>query len=258
MKELCPTSLALAQFAAEGDASPKATVIRTHTAACASCKTILADLEADRRAFLVKHPFTAFWNDLEKRIPARPPFFSRLFRWLNESSALRATIAMAGLATIMIVAVGRETALPQILTKGGVDLQFYVASSKSGGPALGKSGMKLPEGSGLQFVYSAQEPYLLLIGIEADRTVSVYHPSNGSESVSIEIGDRKKLPQAIRWQPKSAYERFYGVFSKQPVKMEEIRNALETPSISGKSIEQIEKLPLPYPQSSAIIYRSAH
>lgn len=258
MNETCPTPLALSQFVAEGDTSGKAPAVRAHAAVCAPCRAVLTDLAAERSAFLVKHPFTAFWNDLEKKIPESPSFFVRFFRWLNESSALRAVVAMAGFAGIMIVAVGRETPPPQILSKGGVDLQFYTASSKSGGPELGKSGMKLAEGSGLQFVYSAQEPFLLLIGIEADRTISVYYPSTGSESDSIESGDQKKLPQAIRWQPKTAYERFYGVFSKQPVKMDEIRKALETPSISGKSIEQIEKLPLPYPQSSAIIYRSVH
>lgn len=253
----CPTSLSLARFASEGDASPQAAAIRAHESVCAPCKAALTELKADRSAFLVRHPFTAFWNDLEKKAPERPSFFARLFRWLNESAALRAAVAMAGLAGIMIVAVGREAVPPQILSKGGVNLQFYVASSKSAGPELGKNGMKLPAGSGLQFVYSAQEPYLLLIGIEADRTVSVYHPSDGSESASIEAGDQIKLPQAIRWQPKTAYERFYGVFSKQPVKIEDVRKALETPSISGKSIEETEKLPLPYPQSSAIIYRSA-
>lgn len=253
MTSQCPTSLTLAQFSVEGDLIPGASGLKAHTAQCRRCAEALVDLEADRKAFLVKHPFSAFWNDLEARKAAPEPIFKRLFRWLNESSALRAAVAMAGLAGIMVVSIGRETPTPQILTKGGVDLQFYVASPQ--GSELGKSGMKLPEGSGLQFVYTASEPYLLLVGVEEDRSVSLYYPSAGTESSSIESGNRKKLPQALRWQPKTSYERFYGIFSKQPVKFEEIKKAIN--DLAGKKIEDAEKLPLPYPQTSTLIYRSA-
>jgi hypothetical protein len=260
MTPKCPKPLDLVTYflegGKEGGTLEGGSAIDAHVRDCASCQAQLQELEIDRKAFLVRHPFSTFWNDLEKKTAVGPSPLMRLWRWIAASGVLRTAVAAAGVAGLVIVAIGRDDRPPQILSKGSGGIQFYVVAPQGGHapqggePELGKSGMTLPGGSSLQFVTTAQEPYLLLVGVEADRTLSVYYPSGGSESAPIQAGDRKKLPQALRWEPQSAYERFYGIFSKEPVKVEEVRKGLE-----GITIEQSVNLPLPYPHASVILYR---
>ncbi|HSA58260.1 MAG TPA: hypothetical protein VLJ37_01070 [bacterium] len=248
MKDDCPRPLDLVNAFLEGNGKWDG-----HVRACPSCAGQIRELEADRKAFLIKHPFSSFWEGLEKRREKRPSAFGRFWDQIRSSGALRAAAAMASVAAIMFLVYHRPTPPapnPEILSKGGVDLGFYVASATGGEAERGKSGMAVPAGTALQFVYSAGDPYLILIGVEADRSLSVYYPSSGTESASVASGSQKKLPQGLRWQPKTGYERFYGVFSKTPVKLEEIQKALE-----GIAIEKSAKLPLPYAQASVILYR---
>jgi hypothetical protein len=249
MTDKCPKPLELVTTFLEGggDWEP-------HVRGCPSCSAQIRELEADRRAFLTRHPFSSFWEGLEKR-RKHSSALGRFWEQIRSSGALRAAAAMASVAALMFLVYHRPTPpapAPEILTKGGVDLGFYVASASGGEAERGKSGMSLPSGAALQFVYTSPSDasQLLLIGVEADRTVSVYYPSSGVESAAAEGGAQKKLPQALRWQPKSAYERFYAVFSKTPVKREDVQKALE-----GASIEKSAKLPLPYPHASVILYR---
>lgn len=246
--EKCPKPLDLVTAFLEGAGKWDA-----HIRACPSCAGQIRELEADRKAFLAKHPFSSFWEGLERRRGLRSSVVGRFWEHIRSSGALRAAAAMASVAAILFLVYHRPTPpapTPEILSKGGVDLSFYVASATGGEAERGKSGMAVPAGTALQFVYTAGDPYLLLIGVEADRSLSVYYPSAGTESASVTPGSQKKLPQGLRWQPKTGYERFYGVFSKAPVKLEEIQKALE-----GIAIEKSAKLPLPYPQASVILYR---
>jgi hypothetical protein len=248
----CPKPLEIVTYFLEGGS------LEGHVRACPACSAQIQDLEADRKAFLVKHPASAFLADLEKRRPAKSGFGSVLGHIFG-SGSLRAALAMAGAAALMIVVIGRFDRSPEILSKGGVDLRFYVGGAAGREPEAGANGMKLPPESVLQFVYStsANQSQLLLVGIEENDDLSVYYPSGGAGSASVESGDQKKLPQALRWQPKTGYERFYAIFSKEPVSTEEVRKALDRLKTSGKSVEQSSRLPLPYPQASTIIYRKA-
>jgi hypothetical protein len=256
--EKCPRPLDLVRHFVESGQGPSASV-EAHVRGCAACKAQLVELEADRKAFLVSHPFSSFWEKVEERRSRRPSRIADFFKNIGASGTFRAAAAMAGVAALMIVVIERYDRVPEILSKGGVDLRFYVAETKGGEPTPGKSGMALPTETGVQFVYSAskEEAQLLLVGVEADGTLSVYFPSNGAQSAPIEPGDQKKLPQALRWQPKTAFERFFAIFSKEPVSADDVRKAMEQLKASGKSVEQITKLPLPYPQASTIIYKKA-
>lgn len=251
MTEGCPKPLDLVSYFHDGGK------LESHARGCEACSAQLRELEAERKAFLVSHPFSAFMADLEKRRPQKASggFLKSIF----SSGAFRAAVAMAGVATLMIVVIGRYERTPEILSKGAVDLRFYVSEAAGKQPAPGKNGMTLPADSALQFVYSttSEDPKILLVGVEADGNLSVYFPSGGDQSVDVPVGDQQKLPQALKWEPKTGYERFYAVFSKTPLQVSEIRKALDQLKTSGKSVEQTSRLPLPYPQASTIIYRKA-
>lgn len=253
MTEGCPKPLELVTYFHDGGR------LESHVRACASCAAQLRELEAERKAFLIQHPFSSFMADLEKRRPQKSSGLGVFLKTIFLSGAFRAAVAMGGVAALMIVVIGRYDRTPEILSKGAVDLRFYVSESAGKEPAPGKNGMTLPPNSALQFVYSttADQSKILLVGVEADGTLSVYFPSGGEESVDVPAGDQKKLPQALKWEPKTDYERFYAVFSKDALNVSEIRKALDQLKTSGKSIEQTSRLPLPYPQASTILYRKA-
>jgi hypothetical protein len=262
--EKCPRPLDLVKYFLEGGAtsSPEST-IEDHVRGCAACQAQIRELAAERKAFLVNHPFSSFWEKLEESRSKRSFGLASALKHIFSSGTFRAAVAMVGVAALMIVVIGRYDRSPQIqpeiLSKGGVDLRFYVAAPNGGEPAPGKNGMTLPPESSLQFVYSAspQESQLLLIGVEENGSLTVYFPSGGDQSAPIASGDQKKMPQALRWKPaaNSSFERFYAVFSKTPVAVDEIRKALDLLKASGKSVEQTATLPLPYPQASAVIYK---
>lgn len=259
MTQKCPKPLDLVTYFLEG--SSEGGGLGEHVRSCPSCQTQIQELEAERKAFLVRHPFSSFWHSIEERTSRRPSALSRFWKSLISANGLRAAAATASVAVFMIIVLGRfgqtPTRSPDILTKGGVGIDFYVASTDGNPPTRGKSGMSLPTGSALQFVYSTSAPdnQLLLVGVEADGTLTVYHPFNGSSSVSVKLGNRVNLSQALSWQPQSAYERFYAIFSKEPVQVEDVRKALKDLTSSGKTVEQTSKLPLSYPQASVILYR---
>ncbi|HEX5036485.1 MAG TPA: hypothetical protein VFX30_04950 [bacterium] len=252
----CPKPLQIVTYFLEGG-SPDG-LMDGHVRACPACSAQIQELEADRKAFLVKHPFSSFMADLEKRRPARTGL-GDVFKRVLGSGVLRAAVAMAGVATLMIVVIGRYDRTPEILSKGGVDLRFYVGGAAGRDPEPGSNGMKLPPESAVQFVYStsADQTQLLLVGVEQNGALSVYYPSGGTGSATVEAGDQKKLPQALRWQPKTDYERFYAIFSKDTLTLDAVRKALDQLKTSGKSVEQTARLPLPYPQASTILYRKA-
>jgi len=231
----------------------------SHMLGCSACSAQIRELDVDRKAFLAKHPFSSFMADLKKRRVPKEGRFGAFLKGLMSFGPFRTAAAMAGVAALMIVVIGRYDRAPEVLSKGGVDLRFYVAGAHGDGhePEPGTNAMKLPAETALQFVYSTSpdQSQLLLVGVEQNGEFSVYFPSGGDESATVESGDQKKLPQALRWQPKTDYERFYAIFSKDPLKVDAVRKALDQLKTSGKSIEQTSRLPLPYSQASTIIYR---
>ncbi len=243
----CPSRIRLERFFFEGRSQGE---LETHVEGCASCREILADLEADRRAFLTRHPFAQIEGRLEEK--RNKAFLTKLGRWLTPSRALKSGFVLAGLACLMAIVVWRQPSpSPDILSKGGTSLTFYVSSNGSSEKAQrGNDGMSLPAGTGVQFVYSTTEgKFLYLAGVEKDGAFSEYY--NGP----ITPGSMVKLPQALLWQPKSAYERFYALFSAEPISAESVRSVVAKLVQDGKSIEQAPKLPLSYLQASVLLHR---
>lgn len=249
MKSSCPSKLALERFFSEGPESRRSADLEAHIGGCGSCRAQLADMAAERRAFLTRYPFEKFRNVLEAR--KRRSSLARLREWLAPGGALKAAIAFAGVAGIMVFVVWQQNHGPEILTKGGIELSLYI--SPSGSPEKverGKDGMSVPSGTAVQFVYSAaDQKHLRLVGVEANGSVSNYY--NGPTAP----GAKVKLPQALLWQPQSDSERFFAVFSLQPIAPEDIEAAARKIAQEGKSIEQTTKLPLPYPQVSILLHR---
>ena len=258
MKENCPPIIKLEAYFLEGADSKTFETLKPHINACTDCEDVLRDLETERDAFLQRYPFSRFSAESDAK---RRPLWKRALEWLPAPRTFGASLALTGLAGVLVLTLWqKQPAEPTILVKGGVGLSFYAATGTNAKVEAGKDGMTLPEGSQIQFVYSNENnPYLLLVGVEEDGTITAYFPADASaptaESATASTGSRVKLSQGLRWEPKSASERFYAVFSQQPVLIDEIRKAVAEVSARGKTVEQTPKLPLPYPQASILLHR---
>jgi hypothetical protein len=243
MKSNCPPKIVLEGFFYDGRFPEDA---EDHVASCAACQEKIRLWTEERGVFLQKYPFQRLWESVEER-KKRFHFWEILF-----PVPFRTALALTTLAGIVVFVVWQDRQPPDLLTKGGVGLGFYVAHQ--GEIQKGHDRINLAPGDDLQFVYSVdRERFLLLFGLESDGTFTVYFPHGGSRSAQVETGKNQRLPQAIRWQPRSPYERFYAIFSGEPIPLAEVQTAVK--SLPNKSIEETARLPLPYPQASVIVYR---
>jgi hypothetical protein len=243
MKSNCPPKIVLEGFFYDGKFPEDA---EDHIASCDACREKVRLWSEEKKVFLQKYPFQKLWDTFDKRKR------SRSWGWIPFPPAVRTALAFAAIGGLAVFAVWQSRQPPEILSKGGAGLGFYV--SHEGQVRRGENGMTLPAGDDLQFLYSTDEGrFLLLFGVEADGTLTVYHPHGGDLSAPVEPARKNRLPQAIRWRPQSPYERFFALFSDKPVSVEEVKTVLR--SLSDKSVEEMSRLPLPYPQASVIVYR---
>lgn len=246
MKTDCPPKLVIERFFFEGKGDDG---VKNHVEECPSCRGKLLLLQKDREDFLKKYPFELLWKKIGFR-REKGRFWERWFLPVP----LRAGLALATISGLMILALWQQGRLPEILSKGGVGLNLTVAHE--GVSTRGTDGMSLAPGDHLQFVYSTgQERFLLLFGIEANRTLTVYYPYGGSSSAPVSPGKDKPLPHAIQWRPSSPYERFVALFSEEPISLREVEEALGKTFEERKSVEKLKRFPLPYRQVSILLYR---
>ncbi len=251
MMERCPPKIAVEAFFLEG---LDLLGLKGHVQACPACGEIGKALEAQRDVFLQRYPFSRLLTEIG---PQQRSFIRKTFDRFLAPRAFWAVLATAGLAGLMLVTLRPENPTePQIQVKGGVGLSFYAAPALQGKVEPGKDGMDLPAGAQLQFVYSNMEsPYLYLVGVEENGAITAYFPDRGVLSGPVQTGSKIKLPQGLSWEPKSAYERFYALFSREPVPIGEVRAAVSQLASEGKTVERTTKLPLPYTQASIIVNR---
>lgn len=242
MKSNCPPKIVLEGFFFGGQLTEE---VEDHVGSCPDCQAKLERWSSEKETFLRRYSFDRFWD-------ARRP--KRIWERYFLSTPLRATVVFGTLAGLMFFTVWTSRRPADLSVKGGVALSFYVAEGES--LEAGKDRMALPEGSEIQFVYSVKrEKYLLFMGFEADRTFTVYFPEGGEQSGSIVTGEKLRFPHALRWQPSTAYERFFAFFSDKPIPVDQVVSTLRREAERGKSVEELKNLPLPYPQASVLLYR---
>ena len=167
----CVGDLELSRLLA-GELDPAtATRRREHAATCAACGARLADLDADRRAFLAAPPWRL-------PVPAAP---RRRWQWATGA------VALAGAAVALFLVMRRpgfDSGRPDGVdgprgagtrTKGGLRFDLFVERAGEVSP-LGEGDEVLP-GDRLQVVYSAEvATHLAVLSRDGSGAVNVYFP----------------------------------------------------------------------------------
>lgn len=227
---------------------------RAHVAACLLCRNALAELEAQRRAFLQRHPAAPFLAAVEWRhLHGEGQFFTPRGRRM---AGLGLRLA-AGLSLLFAVVFFWRGESPQTLeesvrAKGGVSLRFVVERGRTLKP--GKSGMALQAGDVLQVSYRAAHPgYLHFFSVESDGSLHFYCPSEQLAPIRVIPGQDSLFPRGLRLDTSSQDEIYFGVVADRPWELDSLRQLVNQHWVSirrqGKGLAELAPLPLPAEQS---------
>jgi len=220
----CLSDLALDRVAAGDDPRPPA-----HLDTCERCQSRLHLFAAVGAAPVARRTLEAASARASRRRPA----------------VLRLPLALAGAcaaAALVFLAVRpRSHPLDDDVRIKGTSLAFF--RQRGGEVAHGVSGDAFFAGDALRFVISSGSPgYFLLVGVEPSGKVVAYHPYGGSESAPIAVGREIALPGSLILDESKGVEYFGGLFSREPLKLEEVRAAVQAalarnPSLPAQGVD---------------------
>jgi hypothetical protein len=117
----------------------------------------------------------------------------------------------------------------------GTSLAFF--RQRGGEVTHGVSGDSFFPGDALRFVVSSGSPgYFLLVGVEPSGNVVAYHPYRGTKSAPIAGGREIALPGSLILDESKGTEYFGGLFSQEPLGLEQVRAAVRTAFARGSSL----------------------
>ncbi len=251
-----------------------------------------AETEAtERERFYADHPFEPFWRSLRRRAEARaaaaPTGFARFWRPVFAPQGLLRLAAGAGAAALFLAAgilwgqglAGRAAPVPagpgggSERVKGSqtggasprlappaapVGLRFFVW--RDGQAQLGTPRGAFTAGEALRFRYwSGGNRYLYLFSLEESGDLHIYYPDGGGPSMAIAPGTGLVLPDGVILDDYRGYERFFALFSHEPLAEATVRqataDALALLRSMGGDLRDLERLPLACDQTSFWIHK---
>lgn len=218
-----------------------------HLAACERCATALSTLQATHRRF-ESDVLPRTLPRLRERLEPRPRR-----RWVMFLAPV--ALAAASLATVILVKpLGPSVDSPSdplYGVKGGAVLRVH--ARHDGAVFQAKDGERLSAGDALRFtVVPAGLPYLLVVSVDGTGAVSVYHPAGGTRSAALpEAGHvPMELPGSIVLDAAPGPERIWALFSREPLRREDVEPVLRTLAAKGPDAVRATRL-LPVPAAQA-------
>ena len=136
--------------------------------------------------------------------------------------------------------VGTTSALP-------AELRFQLYNGRDFDPI--DDGARLHAGDILRFYYdSGASDFLYLFSVDDAGVITTYYPEEKYRSIPIVRGRNIPLPDGVRLDSYVGHERFFALFSDQPVDFVEIevavRSSLLPLQAAGRGIRELNNLPL--------------
>ena len=231
----CLSDLALDRIAAEDEPRRNA-----HLDGCERCRSRLGLFAAVGAAPVARRTLESASARAAKRQPW--PF-------------VRLPLAIAGAcaaAALVFLAVRPTPPRPsdEVRIKG-TSVAFF--RQRGGEVTHGVSGESFLPGDALRFVVSSGSPgYFFLVGVEPSGNVVAYHPYGGTKSAEIAVGREIALPGSLVLDESKGVEYFGGLFSREPLRLEEIRGAVQAALARGSPLP-VEGVDLPAAQHWIVI-----
>jgi hypothetical protein len=204
----CLSSFRIDQLVADELAPPLASAARDHLAGCLRCRTRLATVEDERRAFANAPPSPIPPAVKLGVLPPRARARRRVW-WLVAP-------ALAAAALLLWVVRPRDRVEPgDVRSKGASRLELFV-EHHGAVRAAGPDELVIP-GDRLQFAYSsADAQFLAIIGVGATGTASVYYASD-DVAAPISVGEHVTIDRSIVLDDTLGTETIYGLFCARPI-----------------------------------------
>ncbi len=190
---------------------------RAHLESCAQCRGLFEEAQQSQnqvRATVLPRTREAV---VERAGRERNPL--RRFLRLQFVGPL-----VAAAAAVALVVGVRGPAEPDILLKGGPSLQLFARK----GDAVVAVGPETVLGAGdrVRFVVDpGDERYLIIASIDSREVVSIYFPSEGTQSGQVPAG-KAELPGSIELDDAPGTERVFALFSREPLALEQVKALL--------------------------------
>ena len=173
----------------------------------AALKSSLQELEAERKAFLVKHPASRVLSAPEKTSVAQ-----KLSRWWFAAPALSAACAL-----LLFIALPSEGPPEQNRTKGAkASIGFYVQTAE--GARAGVEGEELREGDRIQLRLkdAPLARSLVVVGIDGAGVMTTYEKRSFDERQKGAPKERVS-GESLRLDATLGVERFFAIYSQDSV-----------------------------------------
>ena len=233
--------------------------METHINSCSTCSNKIIALKNDKQEFLKQNGFNTFYknlnieleNESKKQVTSINIIFNRLknFFTINYYKPIIAITFSVLLLVLIYPVILNKNKQDNTRIKGSVRIEYYVKTFDK--IKKGESGSILYQGDAIQFKYaSGMNNYIFVFSIDDKASINTYYPFKGEESMSIKTGGNLILEGSIVLDNYKGYERFFALFSDEPVKFSDIQKAVKTAVLENSNILEIEKLPLNCEQSS--------
>ncbi|MFC1585002.1 anti-sigma factor family protein [Fibrobacterota bacterium] len=224
--------------------------MESHLEECPVCSGYLEELQANKNAFLSRHPYSSFAG--AGAAQEEEPWYDRLWG-LFMKPALIPVYALLVLAVCLIpylASIDKPEQEKEIIYKGKTDISFIYR--RDGKVYDGSPDISFLENDEIQIFYtSTRYRYMTLISVDRKGQVSFYQPGPDSLLGSIEINMGAKLayPRSIILDDTKGWELFTAIFSNKPVKKQEVdswlKNKKNTPMPDPVSLEhELNREPL--------------
>ena len=191
--------------------------LEKHIADCERCRDRVSSARVEREVLSREVPRM-------RAMRARPARLGWL-RWL-----LAPTVVASAVAVALLIRPWR----PAVQIKGGAAFQIYARHGDRVFPV--RDGAVLAPKDQLRFVAEpAGLAYLLVAYVDGAGAANLYVPFGGDQSVHLDPGARIELPGSIVLDSALGPERVFALFSREPLRADDVRRALTTIAVGGAS-----------------------
>jgi hypothetical protein len=189
--------------------------VADHLKLCVECDEAVKKIRREKDDFLNAYP------TLQVNTMAKPP--SKLS--VKHSISLYALAATLVLMTSAGLVFYNSYSAPDYRIKGTTQVTLYV-QDENGNPVKRNDNGYFP-GEKIQFTYSCGDNrFFMLLSADSNRSISVYYPSEGKESIALEPGRDLPLPNSIILDSYIGPELYLAVFSASPLDVTHVTRQL--------------------------------
>jgi hypothetical protein len=225
MKDHLPRHL-LEKLVADDPHAPVHPALRVHVASCDHCNTRKRALEAARADYLLRNPAAPFAGTVLARVAQPEPTPKGKFRAWKAATIWASASALLVAAAMLVVLRSADVQRPAPERwKGGLSFRVFV--QHAGETRILHDGDSLAQGDQLAFTYALEHPrQLLLLGIDADGTITRYFPADDSHAGALAAAARAQLPISIELDMHPGEERLFALFSEHVLDEQRVRGVL--------------------------------